>query len=136
MAKMSPFEIVSAVCEKTQGRLDVEESGYEAYVINRALSNTLDTVFFANEMNAAYNLPKQWQFDFYFFGLDKRKRFGKWHKNQDDVKTLELIQEYLGCSRAKAKEVEDILRPHLDDIKKELDKGGIHGKQHRHRGSA
>lgn len=131
MAKLSPFDIVSAVCEKSQGRLDTGECGYEAYVVNRALSNVQDTVFFANEMNAAFNLPRQMQFDFYFFGLDKRKRYGKWHKNQDDTATLDIIQEYLGCSKSKAKEVVDILKPHIEEIKQELDKGGVNGKSRR-----
>lgn len=129
--KKTPFEIVSALCDKTLGRIDTGEYGYDAFVVNRALSNVYDTVLFANEMNGAFNLPKQMQCDFYFYGLDKRKRYGKWYKNQDNEKNLELIQEYLGCSRGKAKEVEDILIPHLNDIRKSLYKGGQDGNKRR-----
>ncbi len=120
---MSPFEITSHINEK-KGVLDVEEIGYNAYVINKALSNTIDSALFANEMNRYWDIPTQQQFDFYYYGLPKKKRFGKWHKNQDDVESLNLIQEYYGYSRKRAKDVLSLLRPYLDDIRKELEKGG------------
>ena len=125
--KMSPFDIASHINEK-KGVLDVDEVGYDTYVINRALSNVVDTVLFANEMNRCWGIPKQWQFDFYYHGIPKKKRYGKWHKNQDDKKSLEMIQEYYGCSLRKAKDMLDLLRPRLDELAKELEKGGRHGK--------
>lgn len=121
--KMSPFDITSHINEK-KGVLDVEEVGYSAYVINKVLSNTIDSVLFANEMNRYWDIPIQQQYDFYYHGLPKKKRFGKWHKNQDDTESLELIQEYYGYSRKRAKDVLGLLRPHLDDIRQELEKGG------------
>lgn len=124
--KLTPFDITSNINEK-KGLLDVQDVGYDAYVINRVMSNTADSVLFANEMNRYYSLPKDQQYAFYYYGLHKKKRFGKWHKNQDDKDALEIIQEYYGYSRHKAKDVLNLLRPHLDDIKKELDKGGRHG---------
>lgn len=126
--KLSPFEITSHINEK-KGVLDVEEVGYDAYVINRVLSNTADSVLFANEMNRYWNTPKQQQYDFYYHGLPKKKRFGKWHKNQDDKDSLELIQEYFGYSRRKAKDVLKLLQPHLTEIAQELEKGGRRGKK-------
>lgn len=125
--KLSPFEITSHINEK-KGVLDVEEVGYDSYVINRVLSNTIDSVLFANEMNRHWGASKQQQFDFYYYGLPKKKRFGKWHKNQDDKESLELIEEYFGYSRRKAKDVLSLLRPHLTDIAQELEKGGRRGK--------
>jgi hypothetical protein len=120
---MSPFDIASHINDK-KGVLDVEEIGYNAYVINKVLSNTADSVLFANEMNRHWGLTNQQQFDFYYHGLPKKKRFGKWHKNQDDTESLNLIQEYYGYSRKRAKDVLSLLRPYLDDIRKELEKGG------------
>lgn len=129
--KMSPFDIASHINEK-KGVLDVEEVGYETYMINRVFSNTGDSVLFANELNIRWgNLTKQQQFDFYYYGLPKKKRFGKWHKNQDDKASLELIQDYYGYSRRKAKDVLELLRPHLDEIARELDKGGRNVKKAR-----
>lgn len=126
--KLSPFDIASVINEK-KGSLDAEEVGYVPYMVNRIFSNTFDSVIFANEMNRYSNLSRQQQFDFYYHGLGKKKRFGKWHKNQDDTEELELIQEAFGYSKKKAKGVLNLLRPHLSDIRKELDKGGRHGKE-------
>jgi hypothetical protein len=120
---MSPFDIASHINEK-KGVLDVEDIGYNAYVINKVLSNTGDSVLFANEMNRWWSTSNQLQFDFYYHGLPKKKRYGKWHKNQDDTESLNLIQEYYGYSRKRAKDVLTLLRPYLDDIRKELEKGG------------
>lgn len=125
--KLSPFDITSNINEK-KGVLDVEEVGYDSYVINRVLSNTIDSVLFANEMNRYWSVPRQQQYDFYYHGLPKKKRFGKWHKNQDDKDSLELIQEYFGYSRRKAKDVLELLRPNLENIAQELEKGGRRGK--------
>lgn len=126
--KLSPFEIASVINEK-KGTVDVDEVGYAPYVVNRVFSNTMDSVIFANEMNRWWRLDPQMQFDFYYHALPKRKRFGKWHKNQDDMKDLELIQAAFGYSKKKAKSVLPLLKPHLASIEKELDKGGVHGKK-------
>ena len=128
--KLSPFDIASNINEK-KGVLDVEEVGYDTYVINRVFSNTADSVLFANELNIRWGIPKQQQYDFYYHGLPKKKRFGKWYKNQDDTASLKLIQEYFGYSRRKAKDVLELLRPRLDEIARELDKGGRNVKKER-----
>lgn len=122
-AKESPFDMAKRLNEKS-GHVDVQTTGYEPYMINRVMSNTSDTILFANEMNRFWQMPKQWQFDFYYFGLPKKKRFGKWNKNTDDVQALSLIEEYFGYSRSKAKDVLELLRPHLPEIAEELKKGG------------
>ena len=126
--KMSPFDIASHINEK-KGVLDVEEVGYDAYMINRVMSNTMDSVLFANEMNRCWGIDKQWQFDFYYRGLPKKSRYGKWHKNQDDKAELDIIQEKFGYSRRKAKDVLGLLRPHLAEIADELQKGGRNVKK-------
>lgn len=125
--KLSPFEIASNISEKG-GLLDTVVTGYEPYMANRILSNTADTVLFANEMNRYWGLPKDQQYHFYYYGVPKKKRFGKWNKNSDDKEILGVIKEYFGYSTHKAKSVLSLLLPHIDDIKKALDKGGRHGK--------
>lgn len=121
--KLSPFDITSNINEK-KGLLDIAETGYEPYMVNRVLSNTQDSVFFANEMNTCWGLPKDMQYAFLYHGLPKKKRFGKWHKNQDDKEELAVIQEFFGYSRQKAKAVHALLKPYFGQIKAELDKGG------------
>lgn len=126
--KLSPFEITDKINTKTWDDLNSLVEEYNPYIINKIFSNTSDSVLFANEMNRCWGLPKEMQLAFYAHGLPKKKRYGKWHKNQDDKQSLELIQEYFGYSRRKAKDVLTLLRPHLDDIAQELEKGGRRGK--------
>lgn len=127
----TPFDIVSNINEKHGFLEDVESLGglLDPFVINRAFSNTQDSVLFANEMNMAWSLPKGMQYGFYYHGLPKNKyRFGKWNKNTDDKEEISVIMEYFGYSRQKAKQVQSLLRPHMDAMKKELEKGGRSGR--------
>ena len=121
---MNPFEITDKINTKTWDDLNELVEDYNPYIINKIFSNTIDSVLFANEMNFYWSIPKEMQLAFFAYGLPKKKRFGKWHKNQDDTESLNLIQEYYGYSRKRAKDVLGILRPYLDDIRKELEKGG------------
>jgi len=123
MSKLSPFEIASNINDKS-GFLDVAVVGYEPYIVNRALSNVQDTVLFANEMNSAFQLSKAMQYAFLYHAIPKRKRYGKWYKNQDDVENIKLIQEYFGYSYTKAKAVLPLMKGHMEELKKELEKGG------------
>jgi len=127
--RLSPFDVVTNINEK-KGFLNVDEVGFEAFVINRVFSNTQDTVLFANEMNACWGLPKDMQYAFMYHAIPKKKRYGKWHKNQDDKEELELIQEYFNISRHKAKLIHSLLRPHLEEMANNMQKGGRnHGKK-------
>lgn len=128
--KLTPFDISSIINDKT-GRLDVEQFFYEPFIINKIFSNNKTSVFFANEMNGLGHAPKQWQFDFYYYGLDKAKRFGKWNKSEDDKEKIDLIKSYLKCSTEKAKECLDLLEPHIEDIRQDMDTGGIKNGQSR-----
>jgi len=85
----SPFDIVKSLNEKTDFEYDIKD--YSAFMINRIMSNTLDTLFFAEAMNRFYDLDKGIQRDFYWYGLPKSKRFGKYHKAiviNNDVKMI------------------------------------------------
>lgn len=127
MNKPSPFDVANCINEKT-GELNADEIGYDSYMMNRIFSNTKDTVLFANELNIRWNnLTKQQQFDFYYHGIPKKKRYGKWHKNQDDRATLDLIQEAFNMSRRKAKDVVELIRPKMEELQQELNKGGRNG---------
>lgn len=120
---MSPFDYINIINSKS-GVVEVEK-GFEPYIINKAMSNNLDCVFWANEVNK-YSMDSQMLFDFYYFGLDKRKRYGKWFKkdttNEDHIN---LIKEYFGYSAQKATDVYPLLKDQIDDIKVALDKGGF-----------
>ncbi|ASD50391.1 clamp loader of DNA polymerase [Acidovorax phage ACP17] len=123
--KLSPFDIAKNI--NSHGpRLDTDEAGFESFVIVKIMSNTPDSVFFANELNQYWQLDKQLQYDFLRFGLPKNmRRFGKWEKkSKDDEEDLAAIMEAFGYSRNKALEVYPVVRGKMDEIKAHLNKGG------------
>lgn len=123
--KLTPFDYINMINSKS-GRHDMEEisSGFDQYIVNKAMSNNLDSLYFAHEMNQ-YQIDKQWLFDFYYFGLDKKKRYGKWFKrdaaNDDHIN---LIKEYFSYSTQKALDIYPMIIDSIDEIRTALYKGG------------
>ena len=100
------------------------EKNYPPYVINKCLSQHLDTVMFANEMNQYPGLDKKLQYDFFISIVRPRKRFSPWGK-KEKVDNLELVKQYYGYSTEKAVQALEILTPtQLDVIRTKLNKGG------------
>ena len=98
---------------------------YPPYIINRCLSQHIDTIIMANEMNQRHGLDKKLQFHFLINSIRKRKRFGGKWTSTNRSKNLDLIKEYYGYSNAKAKVALDILtKEQIDLIKESLNKGG------------
>lgn len=124
--KISPFDIAKRINEKL-GVLDQDQySAYSPWMINKIFSMTRDTVLFSNEMNQNYHLEKEAQFDFYYYGLDKKKRYGKWQK-KDAIKSsvIDLIKKKFNYSNKKAHEVADLLsKEDIAKISSEFYTGG------------
>jgi len=98
---------------------------FPPYVINRCLSQHIDTILMANEMNRRHYVDKKLQFHFLLNSIRKRKRFGGKWVSTDRPKELELIKEYYGYSNIKARVALDILtKEEINFIKDKLDKGG------------
>ena len=95
---MNPFDYPKAINEKKT--ID-DLAGFNPYLCNWSLSNTLDTVLIANEMNAMPNLPPEAQYDFLYGAVRKGKRWGKWHKPQEHPH-LELVMKHFNYSKQKA----------------------------------
>ena len=122
--KLTPFEIAKNINSHGE-RLDTDEDGYEPFMMNRIFSNTPDSVAFANELNRYGTLPKQMQYDFYRYGLEKNpRRYGKWEKRDDNDHDLKIIMEAYGYSRQKAMEVYPVLRPRMTELHAHVEKGG------------
>lgn len=101
-----------------------EIDGYNAFVVNQALSNHIDCVLHANEMNMVSHLTPKMQYDYYFNTIRKTKRPFSYVKKQKDVE-LDWIKEYFSCSISKAKEILPLLsKKQLANIEKIIDKGG------------
>lgn len=129
MSAISPFDFINSFNSKSKYLLESEmdESDYSAWVINKGLSFTKDTVLFANEMNMYYDLDRKMQHDFYYYGIPKGKRYGKWMK-LEKIDVIELLSEYYGINKMVAATYMQV----LDDkqiaiIREKMVKGGRHG---------
>ena len=127
--KLTPFDIVNIIYLKERELTEEEiDLWYNAYIINRALSNNLDTIFLANEMNLNWQLSKRMQFHFFYYAVDKRKRYGKWHKKAIDAEEekLQLIKDCYGYSITKAMEILPLIEQQKGwkQLKAEMEKGG------------
>ena len=122
-------DYLNAINHEKKNLMDTDdemwEKKYPPYVINRCLSQHVDAIMMANEMNLHHSLTKRLQFHFLLNSIRKRKRFGgKWTTTAKS-KNLEYVKEYYGYSNAKAKVALDILdKKQLNLIKEKLDKGG------------
>lgn len=106
-----------------------EFSGYEPFAVNRSFSNLMETVLYANAVNKS-GIDPIMNFDFYYYGLSKKKRFGKWFKkpkeNPKEKKFINTIIEYYQCSSTKAQEIYAVLEKCnlLSDFEALSEKGG------------
>ena len=67
---------------------------YVPFMVNRGFGQHIDTILLANEMNKRANISKLMHHDFYFYSIDKKKRYGKWAKsNVPDEDLIKFVQE-------------------------------------------
>ena len=123
---MNPFDFVKSITyTKEDIMYDLNESEYESYLINRALSYHQDCLLYANEMNRRFELSNRLQYHYLLNTIRKRKRFAKWIKPEkiDDLKT---VMEYYQISRAKAEEYLNILSDReVEYLRKKMNIGGV-----------
>ena len=94
------------------------------FLTNRAFSMHIDTIMLAEEMNQAHRLDPRLQYDFYYYGVRKGKRFG-FPKKPVDNPDLKVVSEYYGYSHTKAAQALQLLtKEQVDNLRKKLDKGG------------
>lgn len=115
--------------------VDKQQFKYEKWRTNSSLSNFLDTVLYANEMNTNYDITDQMHYDYLFYSIRKVKRYGKKKTEQDkkmerlqklEDEKVALIQEYYKYNTSKARAALNVLtETQLDIIRKRLEKGGV-----------
>jgi hypothetical protein len=123
----SPFDYVKAINEtKVDMFQDPQaESEYLPFLVNRALSNFTDTIFYANEMNRMSGLPKIMQFHYLINIIAKKKRYGSWSKPEKESSSIALVKEYYKYSNEKAIQALRILTDDdLAIIEQKMNKGG------------
>ena len=120
--KKSPFDYVKSINHKTGA--DTDLSGYVPFLTNQCFAMHMDTVMLAEEMNQAHFLGPHMQYDFYYYGVRKGKRFG-FPKKVENTDNLELVMRHYGYSRQKALEVLELLTPEqFTALRSREDKGG------------
>lgn len=125
MTDRNPFDFVKNINTKTGKMADDELAGYPQFIINRAFSNTRDTVFLANEANKFRDIPDSAHYAFYYHAVPKSfKRFGSWHKQPAKDGDVEIIMRVYGYSRAKAEEVYPLFADRLDVLRQLGNTGG------------
>lgn len=82
-----------------------------SFMMNRAMSNNYDTVFFAEEGNGFKYVDVYSQYLFYFYSVNKKKRYGKWEKKSDASEDMKLVMEVYSVSASRAMEYLSVLTP-------------------------
>lgn len=97
---------------------------YPAFLANMSMSFHIDTIMDANEMNMVAHIPNKWNYDFYFYGVDKSKRFSKWPKKKSDD-NVSLVARYYNISTKLAIQYLDLLTEEdLELMKERTNEGG------------
>ena len=124
---LTPFDFINAISHTKQDLMAQEnvQSQYKPYVINKGLSFYPDTVIQANEMNSRPHLDKKMQFNFLINIIRSKKRYSKWLK-AEKLENLEVVQEYYGYSKEKARQVLPLFsNEQIDYLKRRIKKGGL-----------
>jgi hypothetical protein len=131
------FEDITNTQTNAMRVLDVE-SEYNAYNMNRTLSQSADSLFDVNEMNGYPHLPNALQYDYFINSIRRRsRRPEKWlvdsFKSDND---LDVVKEYFNYSNQKAKDALLLLGDsELEYIKSKTYKGGKENDTRNDRGS-
>ena len=123
---MNPFNYLNSINHTKQDIMkdDLDEKGYNSFLINRSLSYFYDTVGMANVMNRYHHLDNKLKYAFLINIIRKRKRFSKWMKPETES-DIEVVKQYYGYSNDKVKQVLSLLSPEqLDIIRQKVSKGG------------
>ena len=123
---MNPFDFVKSITYTKQDIMnDLNESEYESFLVNRALSYHQDCLLYANEMNRRFELSVRLQYHYLLNTIRKRKRFAKWIKHEK-IDDLNIVMDYYQVSRAKAEEYLNILSENnIAVLRKKMNKGGV-----------
>jgi len=127
---MNPFDYVNAINQSKKDLMTdtdndaLAEKGYDAFLTNRSLSNFVDTVYQANEMNIRHHADKKLQFHYLLNTVRPKKRFAKWAK-KEKTGDVEVIKQYYGYNDVKARQALSVLTDdQIKTIRKRMEKGG------------
>jgi oligoribonuclease NrnB/cAMP/cGMP phosphodiesterase (DHH superfamily) len=115
--------------------LDTQEFKYNKWRTNSSMSNFLENIMFANEMNLNSHITDQMHYDYLFYSVKKKKRFASKKTARDkeveklqkvEEANLAIISEYYKYNIVKSKAaLKTLTDSQLEIIRKRLEKGGV-----------
>jgi hypothetical protein len=126
MSKVGLFDWVNSISNtKNLVMDDNNKKEYVPFIINKALSNFVDTIMYANEMNLYNHIPKDIQYKYLLNGIRKNKRYGKWFKPKKDFQD-EIVMRYYKCNNQRASEMRMLLTDtQINELESRMDLGGL-----------
>lgn len=125
--KIGLFDFVSDLTSDKQYLFtEATEREFNVFMINRALSQNQDTIMIANELNKHCRINKEMAHDFLYYIIPKRKRYGKWAKQDNSQKDeIDLIMKHYCVNRTRALEYLKILdKNEIENIRSQYQTGG------------
>ena len=118
-------DIIPSILQTKKPCLE-NDKDYVPYVVNKALSQHMDCVMYANQMNSLPNTDKSMQYSYLLNTVRPYRRpYQKWLK-KEKLEDLEVIKEYYKYSNEKATVVMTLLSAEqIDDLRKRIHKGGL-----------
>lgn len=107
--EVTPFDFVNDITSDKKYVFDAESAtSYVPFVINKAVSFSVDSIMAANFLNEHVELDKQLQHDYLWYGLRKKpKKYNKWPKKTD--KNLNIVMKMYRCNEREAIQIHAIL---------------------------
>lgn len=126
---LSPFDILNDISyEKTRSITPDNANEYNPFFVNRGLSQHMDTILLANEMNKRHTMDPYGQYLFLELAVGAKKRYGKWSKGVEtmDQDAIELVSSFYETSKEKAMEYIAIGGDELiERVREQLYQGGL-----------
>jgi len=123
MAKLSPFEFINSINNKTPMEKELLTE-YTPFIVNKGLSYYADCLLYVNEMNRYHFLSKDQQYRFLYGTIKKGKRFTKWIK-KDESEILDTVCKYYQVNARRGTELLNLLTDEQkDDLVEIMSHGG------------
>lgn len=123
--KLSPFEFVNSITETKEDIFQGNETSYNRFIIDKALSFNSDCLFFVAELAKYPNIPDNAHYQFYLNSISKKKRYSGWTKKDTISDDVSLIMEAFGYSTEDAMTALEVMSDkQVLDLKEKMSKGG------------
>lgn len=129
--ELTPFDFSNSILKSKKDLIAesedpvATEKAYNPYMVNMALSQYIDSVMYANDMNGAHWLPHREQYSYLLNSVRSMNRKFAWAKKAAKDEDLDAIVEFYKVNRTRAREYLSVLSPEdVITIRRRLSKGG------------